>query len=299
MNPVWFMKHRPSQWSDVVGQDVIVAEMEKIANGEAGMQHYLFFSEGAGTGKTSIANLLAEKMGYTLHIYNASSKRTRGIEFIEEEIIPLSQSGVWETIILLDEADRLTIQAQDALKGVIEQATCYFILTCNDLNKVSPWLQSRCQVRTFNTIDTEKIIARLSEIAGSEQVNISQKEIQHIAKAHEGDMRNAIGCLQAYHALPESERDKFLKGLSDRDFEEKRFLRVSMTEKALTMSRELIGSMSLRPIIKQVFEFACSSGASEATKMKVIEASIVSERDLLNGVDEEIVKWNYCRLLTS
>ena len=108
-----------------------------------------------GTGKTTLAHIIANTLGWQLHKFNASSKKTRGIEFIEEYIIPMSRIGQWETIFFLDEADRLTPQAQDALKGVIEDAQGYFILTCNDISKVSPWLQSRCQVRTFEPIPTD------------------------------------------------------------------------------------------------------------------------------------------------
>ena len=153
---IWWETHRPATLEGFVGQPSIKAEFELVLSGEAPMQNYIFSSRGPGTGKTTLAQIIATTLGYQIHKFNASSKKTRGIEFIEEYIIPLARSGLNEVIIFLDEADRITTQAQDALKGVIEDSTCYFILTCNDINKVSPWLQSRCQVRTFSYANASK-----------------------------------------------------------------------------------------------------------------------------------------------
>ena len=296
-NPIWFAKYRPTTFGGVVGQETTVAELQAIANKDAPMSHFLFHSYEAGTGKTTCAHILAKQLGYTLHVFNASSKKTRGIEFVEEDIIPLASSGMWETIILLDEADRLTIQAQDALKGVIENATCYFILTCNDLSKVSPWLQSRCQLRTFSPIPSYAMLDRLIRIAAQESLAIPTKHLEYIVKAHSGDLRNAIGCLQAYATIPPLQRERFILGLTDADFSEKAFLRMCVKAQGLQDAVQMIVSMPMRAVIKQVLDYAVSSSASSEAKMKVIEASIVSERDVLMGVDETVVRWNYCRML--
>ena len=133
---IWWEKHRPHDLANFEGQEGLVAEIAPILAGEAPMQHFLFHSPEPGTGKTTLAYIIANTLGYQLHKFNASSKRQRGIEFVEEDVGPLSRLGIWETIFFLDEADRLTPQAQDALKGVIEDATGYFILTCNDLSQV-------------------------------------------------------------------------------------------------------------------------------------------------------------------
>ena len=298
MNPVWFSKYRPKSFKDFVGQDIIRSEFQEIANGNAPMNHFLFHSVEAGTGKTTMSHLIADKLDYTLHIFNASSKKTRGIEFIEEDIIPLSQSGRWETIILLDEADRLTIQAQDALKGVIENATCYFILTCNDLSKVSSWLQSRCQLRHFAPISDESMLARMKNICIDEACEINTEDMSAIIRRHRGDLRNAIGCLQAYNTMPSEVKRNFILSLGDSNFDAKTFLKLCVKEQAFELAYEKITNMSLRQIIKDTLDYAINSSASKEAKMTVIESSIISERDILMGVDEVIVKWNYCRMLS-
>ena len=296
-NPIWFAKYRPTTFGGVVGQETTVAELQAIANKDAPMSHFLFHSYEAGTGKTTCAHILAKQLGYTLHVFNASSKKTRGIEFVEEDIIPLASSGMWETIILLDEADRLTIQAQDALKGVIENATCYFILTCNDLSKVSPWLQSRCQVRTFNAHGDGDMVDRLCSVSNEEGIVISIDHILSIVRAHKGDLRNALGALQSYSCLEPAEAERFIMRLTE-GFDARRFLTLTTKEKAVAEAVKMTGAQNMRRIVREVFDYAVNSEAKPAMIQCVVEASIISERDLVNGVDESIVRWDYARMLS-
>ena len=297
MNSIWFNKHRPQVLKDFVGQDTLIPEFEKILFENHPMQHYIFHSAEAGTGKTTLAHIIAKTLGYNIFTFNASSKRTRGIEFVEEDIIPLANSGMWETIILLDEADRLTIQAQDSLKGVIENATCYFILTCNDLSKVSTWLQLRCQVRNFAKIPENIMQKKLLDIAKEELCEVDINEIANICRYHSGDLRNAISCLQAYASLDRHERTNFILSLGDLDFDAKVFTHLCVKEKALEQGFSKLKEVNIRSCIKETMLYIVSSEAPTRVKAKVIEASIQSERDFLMGIDEEIVKWNYCRLL--
>lgn len=300
MKEIWWEKHRPKQLDDFVGQEQIVEEVSLILEGKAPMQHFLFNSVEPGTGKTTLAYIIAEALGWQLHKFNASSKKTRGIEFIEEYIIPMSRIGQWETIFFLDEADRLTPQAQDALKGVIEDAQGYFILTCNDLSKVSPWLQSRCQVRTFEPIPVEQVEQRLSKVAAYEGVEVDAHAIKVIAKKHRGDLRNSIGALQKAAYLDAKTLRKFIAELESSGFDADVVIRLCMNEKAIQQAvSALIENRphQTRERIREVFLYAIASPAGQRAKVKVIDAAIVSERDILNGVDPLIVAHNFCRLL--
>ena len=185
MRQVWAVKHRPSKLDDFAGQQDLAVEMQAILDG-AGMRHFIFYSPEPGTGKTTLAHILAEQLGYTIHKYNASSKRQRGIEFIEDELAPMTRLGQFESIYFLDEADQLTAAAQAALKGVIEDAQGYFILTCNDLSKVSPWLQSRCTVRTFEPIENDDMASRLIDINAAEGFTTDNQVLYAIINANKG-----------------------------------------------------------------------------------------------------------------
>jgi len=295
---LWVEKYRPKDIVSVKGQEHITSEMRSVVD-SGSMQHYLFYSPEPGTGKTSLAYAVAAELDYQVHRFNASSKRQRGIEFVEEDVAPLSRSGLWETIFLLDESDRLTTAAQDALKGIIEEATGYFILTCNDLSKVSPWLQSRCQVRTFKPISKEVIIEQVSHIAAMEQVDITEGDIRTIAEYHEGDLRNAISALQAYATLPKDQAQQFLRSLFISDIDHQRFLALCFREKAIEEAYSLLDPTRARGCVKSVFTFGMASQASDDSKMKLIRSAVLTERDLINGVEPIIALHNFCKELSA
>ena len=294
VSEIWWEKYRPKKLSEIVGQDHLIYEFANVIDNPDSMQHYLFHSKGAGTGKTTMAHVLANSLGYNIHTFNASSKRQRGIEFIEEDLIPLSRLGMKQTIFFLDEADRLTPQAQDALKGVIESASGYFILTCNDINKVSPYLKSRCQVREFRPISIESMLQRLNMIC-VDQGYSHCSGVRIICEKHEGDLRNAIGALQAFYTT--SEPDQFIRDLQDKDVNVNRILKLCFKEKAHDLAVKEF-SDSIRNDIHSIFRYAVENKGQQDNKMKVVEAAIVSERDILNGVNEEIVLHNFIRMLT-
>lgn len=297
---IWWETYRPEEIAEFIGQEHIMHEMKAIVSGEAPMQNFIFHSPEPGTGKTTLAYILAKALGYEVYRYNASSKRTRGIEFIEEDVIPLSRMGLTEAIIFLDEADRLTVQAQDALKGVIEEASCYFILTCNDITRVSSWLQSRCQVRTFKPIPVEDAMRRLAIVASREGVDVNEHALETIAKAHQGDLRNSIGALQSYASQPnERERERFLLALTVNDFDCVRFLKSVFASKDMDGGVKMIldASQPARKIVSAIFDFAMNNPSNVKSKVIIIEATVQAERDIISGVRESIAVYEYVRYL--
>mgnify|MGYP003124766068 FL=1 len=298
MREVWAVKYRPNDLTEFVGQDSMRDEFQQIIEGKAKPQHYIFYSPEPGTGKTSLAHILAKKLGYVIHQYNASSKHQRGIEFVEQDLAPKTRLGQYETFFFLDEADQLTPAAQSALKGVIEGAQGYFILTCNDLSKVSRWLQSRCQVRVFQPLDTEDVLVRLRAIANAENVSIADSGLALIAKAHEGDLRNSINALQAYHTMPEGSKNNFLLGLDKPDLDAKRFLTLCLREQQVEDAVKMIHpNPNLRRMIDVIFEYGINSPAKADNKLKLVEAATQAQRDLIDGVEDHYVAWDFCRRL--
>ena len=293
MTEIWAQKYRPKQWEDFVGQEDIVQTLRS-----GGYSHHIFYSREPGVGKTTLAKLLAEKHALQIHIYNASSKKQRGIEFIEEEILPMSRTGNYNQIFLLDEADQLTAAAQSALKGVIENAQGYFILTCNDLSKITPWLKSRCNVFTFKPIPADIIIDRLKVIAAKEGCDVSVEHINMIADIHEGDLRNSINALQLMHTLDENTRNLTLLRMADELGPNMNlFLRSCFRDKDMQVALSYLEGYDVRNSIRSIFRYCVAdSRAATASKMRVIEAAVVSERDLISGVDESIVKYNFTRM---
>ena len=99
--------------------------------------------------------------------------------------------------------------------------------------------------------------------------------------------------------MQEEDRDRFILSLDIGDFNPKPFLRVCAKEKSVEVGYKMIKDMPMRIIIRETLEYAVNSDASAEGKMRVIESSIISERDLLQGCDETIVRWDYCRMLSA
>ena len=290
MTEIWSQKYRPSTLNDVVGRDDIVAQFNMV------IQNFLFHSQEAGTGKTTIARALANDLGYQIHVFNASTKNERGIGFIEEELIPRTRTGNHEQIFLLDEADQLTDAAQSALKGVMENAHGYFILTCNNLAKVSPWLQSRCKVIHIPTYATKDIASILRTIMMRENLMTLQNmdgTIQRIAK-HHTDARSAINFLQAY-ANYGGDKDKFLASLGTPDVDYAKFLRVAVREKSFDGALKIIKGQPLGDTLRGVFDYMVESDAKQESKLAIVHALIEAQRDLIAGISPELIRANFVR----
>tara|TARA_R100001443_G_C3357152_1_gene178218 strand:+ start:1140 stop:2051 length:912 start_codon:yes stop_codon:yes gene_type:complete len=296
---IWAEKYRPKILDEVLSQDSVVSEMRAIVSGDAPMQHFLFHSPEPGSGKTTMARVMADELGYQLHEFNASTKKQRGIDFVEDDIAPMSRIGQFETIFLLDEADRITPTAQDALKGVIENAQGYFILTCNDLNKVSPWLKSRCQVRTFKPIPDDLVMERLKHICVQEAVEMTEDDLLIIIKKHGGDMRNAIGALQAASYLSPIDRQQFIASISTPTIDAGSVLTICFKMGNVPEAVKILSQAPAREAIHQVFLKAIEANITDhEKKMLVVEASIQARRDLINGVPEVYVIWEFCRFIS-
>lgn len=288
MQQLWAIKYRPTTFDEMVANN----------NWSSTREHLLLHSKAAGVGKTTYAHVLAKHWDYPIHVFNASSKKTRGIAFVEEELLPLTRCGNYRQYILLDEADQLTHEAQSALKGVIENAQGLFILTCNNIEKVSPYLRSRCRTIEFRPIETDEMMGRLQYICGQEHVEISETQLQVICKAHAGDLRNAINALQAFHGLEGDEANSFILSLTVDSFDAHMFLSLCFKFSDADAAYNLIKEYDCRKVIRAVFDTALQD-AQPTKKLQVVDSAIISERDVLNGVDDDIVKYNFVRLLVA
>ena len=133
---------------------------------------------------------------------NASDER--GIGMVREKVKKFSRFAGLDTeipfkIIILDEADEMTSDAQTALRRIIEDAAkfCRFILIANNVSKIIPPIQSRCANFKFSQINQNDIINHLKMILKKEKIKSDEKGIMEITKYAEGDLRHAINLLQA------------------------------------------------------------------------------------------------------
>jgi len=134
-----------------------------------------------GTGKTTTAHALAHALQSDIHEFNASDER--GIDFIRTRVKEVAINKGWSkhTIILLDEADGLTRQAQDALRRIIETGHALFILTANEEANIVPAIRSRCMTFRFRPYNAEEVEMFLPDWAKSLAVET--------CSAYNGDLR--------------------------------------------------------------------------------------------------------------
>ena len=194
---LWVEKYRPTTLENYVGNETI---KNKIADylKQGSIQNLLFHGV-AGTGKTTLAKLIAKNLNCDLLYINASDER--GIDTIREKIIPFASSMSFNDvkIVILDEADYITPQAQATLRNTIESCskTTRFILTCNYLERIISPLQSRCQ--TFEIIPPSKteVIEHVSDITAKEaMLEVSVNDIQKVVSTHYPDIRKIINTIQ-------------------------------------------------------------------------------------------------------
>ena len=195
---MWVEKYRPASLKSYIGNNDFKQYItNSITKGE--IEHTLLHG-GAGTGKTSSAKILVRSIACD-HIYiNASDER--GIDDIRGKVKDFASSMGFNPlkVIILDEADALTFDAQSMLRAVTEEYSkhCRFIMTCNYVQKIIPALRSRFEQGTFEIIPPNKkdVAVHLALILKNEGVQFDPQVIKTIIDMRYPDIRAVIGLAQ-------------------------------------------------------------------------------------------------------
>jgi len=280
----WVEKYRPTSLDMIKGQDTNIECLEKLIENKS-LPHLLFYGN-SGTGKTStimsiINKLFGKNKAFSLMKLDASDDR--GINSVREEIKGFAEKKNFFNksikIIILDEADNMTFDAQFALRRIIERYSegTRFCLICNFENKIIPAIKSRCANFKFNPINEEVIAEKLEEICVKEKIKIKQKSLKIISSLSSGDMRKAINLLQSVYL-----KDKTLKQKSiyetagiPSDVTIKKFLvllnkKISLEEKINKCKFILNDGYSLSIIIKTFFKYIYKNNLLKENFSKLI-----------------------------
>jgi len=211
----WVEKYRPKTVDDVAYQDEVVSVLKKSLEG-ADIPNLLFYGP-PGTGKTSTILAAARDLfgdTYRSRILELNASDERGIQVVRDKVknfAQLSASGTRPDgkpcpafkIIILDEADSMTKDAQSALRRTMEKEgrSTKFCLICNYVSRIIEPITSRCAKFRFKPLASDILLKRLRMIVQEESVNISEEGLEAIIFTSEGDLRKAITTLQSCSRL--------------------------------------------------------------------------------------------------
>ncbi|NWJ29782.1 replication factor C small subunit [Marine Group I thaumarchaeote] len=287
---MWVEKYRPTKLSEIINQTEIIGSLKALIKDPTDMPH-LLFSGSAGVGKTTTALCLSRQIlgdyakDYTLEL-NASDER--GIGMVREKVKKFSRFAAMVDvpfkIIILDEADEMTSDAQTALRRIIEDTAkiCRFILIANNVSKIIQPIQSRCAAFKFTSVSEQDVIARLEEIAKKEKVKTDKKGLKAIYEYTDGDLRHAINLMQATASLGgiTEENVKASAGLTKTsDVDE--VLKIALSGK-VTEARE------------KMIELIKVYGMSESDFLKYLNSAVFkSKHGKLSDILQVIAKYDY------
>jgi len=199
----WVEKYRPYNISDIISNNENINVLSTMLKN--GSLPHLLFHGTSGTGKTSLILALARELygnNINLMVMKLDASDDRGINSVREEIKGFAErknmfsSGV--KLIILDEADSMTFDAQFALRKIIEKysVSTRFCLICNYENKIIPAIRSRCANFRFEPIPINKTIIILEKICKNEKLEYTNNTLEIISTLCNGDLRKSINLLQ-------------------------------------------------------------------------------------------------------
>jgi len=299
---MWAEKYRPKTLDDMVNQKEIVERLKSFVKSR-NVPHCIFAGP-PGTGKTTAALCLARDLygdAYREHIMELNASDERGINVVRETVKTFARvRSIGEIpfkIMILDESDNMTADAQQALRRTMERftETCRFILCANYSGKIIEPIQSRCAPFRFTFLPREEHDKYLKHIAENEGLKLLKDGLDAIFEVCGGDLRRAINTLQAAASLNKPVDAKVVYSITGRasPVDVQKMIEVAMKGDFLEARKQLrdmiqkygvAGSDIIRQIHAEIFR----ADVPEQWKIKL--ADIVGEIDyrLVEGADEEV-----------
>lgn len=264
---LWVEKYRPHKIEECILPDALKKSFQEFSKNKEVPN--LILSGTAGVGKTTVARALCEEIGCDYIVINGSDDR--GIATIQNQVknyaTSMSLSG-GRKVVILDEADNLTPDAQKALRGIMEEVSvnCSFIFTCNFKNRIMDAIHSRCSVVDFKANGSKAKMAsqffkRVENILKDEGIDYEKDVVAAVITKHFPDNRRILNELQRYAAggtidkgilasVSEVQMNELIKSLSGKDFAScRKWVTNNLDNEAARIFRALYDSLyeSLKP----------------------------------------------------
>ncbi|XP_060928379.1 replication factor C subunit 5 [Limanda limanda] len=204
-NLPWVEKYRPQKLDDLISHKDILTTIQRFIS-EDKLPHLLFYGP-PGTGKTSTilacARQLYKDKEFNSMVLELNASDDRGIDVVRGPVLSFASTRTifkkGFKLVILDEADAMTQDAQNALRRVIEKFTenTRFCLICNYLSKIIPALQSRCTRFRFGPLSPDQMVPRLEYVVQQESIDVTPDGMKAIVTLSSGDMRRSLNILQS------------------------------------------------------------------------------------------------------
>lgn len=302
MSTIWTEKYRPSEFSDIKGQGNAIRRIEAFV--KSGNLPHLLLAGPAGTGKTTTALVIAKKLygeNWRHNFLELNASDDRGIDIVRSTIKDFARTkalgGYPFKIILLDECDSLTKEAQQALRRTMETfvGSARFLLSCNYSSKIIDPIQSRCAIFRFRPLSYEQTKEIIYNVSKNEQIEIEEDAMNALHELCNGDVRKLTNLLQS--CASESKKitsQTVYEVISAAEPKEiNQILEMSIKGDFINSRKLLLDTMikhglSGLDIIRQIQKGVWPLNVSDSSKVDMIEKCGEIEFRMVEGSDEFI-----------